>query len=104
MQGIVSLLSALGVIITGVFIAYKLMGQLAWSWFWVLCPLFAGIAFIAVVLMFADTIRGTSESFGHIGAFFSRRRKMRAIMEMPDPQPERAPPEDSATWWQRRGK
>lgn len=31
------------------FIGLKLAGIIAWSWVWVLCPLWAGIAFAAVV-------------------------------------------------------
>lgn len=33
------------------FIALKLCGVIAWSWWWVLCPLWIGLAVILIVLV-----------------------------------------------------
>ena len=36
-----------------VFIVLKLTGVIAWSWVWVLCPLWIGFAILGVVMAFA---------------------------------------------------
>ena len=38
-------------ILTILFIALKLTGYIAWSWFWVLSPLYPGILLLAFVLI-----------------------------------------------------
>lgn len=50
------------------FIGLKLTGVIAWSWVWVLCPLWAGIAIAAVVFGLALCGVGTA-------SLFSRRKK-----------------------------
>lgn len=39
-------------LLTIVFIILKLTGVIAWSWWWVLAPLWIGFAFWAVVIVF----------------------------------------------------
>ncbi len=39
-----------------VFITLKLCGVIAWSWWWVLAPLWIGLAIIAVILIVLFTI------------------------------------------------
>ena len=38
-------------LLTILFIALKLTGVIAWSWWWVLAPLWIGAAFVIVVLI-----------------------------------------------------
>ena len=38
-------------LLTIVFITLKLTGVIAWSWWWVLCPLWIGLAIIGVMLV-----------------------------------------------------
>lgn len=47
-----------------VFLVLKLIGIIAWSWWWVTCPLWIGVATVALV--FVATL-----FIGLIGAFFS---------------------------------
>lgn len=39
-------------VLTLIFVVLKLCGVLAWSWFWVLFPLYPAFLFYAVVLFF----------------------------------------------------
>lgn len=43
-------------VLTCVFIALKLMGHIAWSWWWVLSPIWIGPAVALVILFFAFII------------------------------------------------
>ena len=48
--------------LTLVFIYLKMTGQLAWSWFWVLSPLFVPLTIAIIVVLFAVLIGGIIES------------------------------------------
>lgn len=43
-------------LLTILFIALKLTGVISWSWWWVLSPLWIGLALIAVILIVAILI------------------------------------------------
>ena len=38
-------------LLTIVFIVLKLIGVINWSWLWVLCPLWIGVAFFILILL-----------------------------------------------------
>lgn len=40
------------------FIGLKLTGLIAWSWFWVLCPLWIGFAIAAFIVLFTCIVIG----------------------------------------------
>lgn len=48
-QGGTGFLGLLGIL----FIALKLMGQISWSWFWVLAPLWIPFAVVIAIVVFA---------------------------------------------------
>lgn len=43
-------------LLTVLFVALKLLGIISWSWWWVLSPLWIGLAFTLVVLLFGIVI------------------------------------------------
>lgn len=47
-----------------IFLVLKLTGVIAWSWIWVTCPLWAGLALIAVIASFALIVGGLSHLIG----------------------------------------
>ena len=47
-------------LLTILFICLKLTGHITWSWVWVLCPLWIGFAFIAVVAIIALAVWGVA--------------------------------------------
>jgi hypothetical protein len=47
-----------------IFLVLKLTGVIAWSWFWVTCPLWAGLALIAVIALFTLIVGGLSHFIG----------------------------------------
>jgi hypothetical protein len=46
----------LGTVLTLIFVVLKLTGNIAWSWWWVLSPLWIGGAFILVLLVVLGVI------------------------------------------------
>ena len=48
--------------LTLVFIYLKMTGQLAWSWFWVLSPLFVPLTIAIIVVLIAVLIGGLIEA------------------------------------------
>ena len=48
--------------LTLVFIYLKMTGQLAWSWFWVLSPLFVPLTIAIIVVLIAALIGGIIEA------------------------------------------
>lgn len=44
-------------LLTIVFIVLKLIGVINWSWLWVLCPLWIGVAFFILFLLLVIIIR-----------------------------------------------
>lgn len=48
------------------FIGLKLGHVIDWSWVWVLCPLWAGIALIGVIMLFYVLVGGSAEAISHI--------------------------------------
>lgn len=58
-----------------IFLVLKLTGTIAWSWWWVTCPLWAGLAVIGVALSCGGLIVGTVALLG-VG---SKRRTMRRM-------------------------
>jgi len=59
---------SLGMVLFIVFLVLKLTGVIAWSWWWVTCPLWIGLALffgiIALVLCFAGGLVGLAALFG----------------------------------------
>lgn len=45
-----------GAILFCIFLVLKLCGVIAWSWWWVTCPLWAGIAFAICMLVFGASL------------------------------------------------
>lgn len=48
--------TSLTTLLTVLFVALKLLGIISWSWWWVLSPLWIGLAFPLVVLLFEIVI------------------------------------------------
>lgn len=48
--------TSLTTLLTVLFVALKLLGIISWSWWWVLSPLWIGLAFTLVVLLFGIVI------------------------------------------------
>jgi cobalamin synthase len=84
-------------VVFGALIALKITDNTTMSWWVVLSPLWAVIMFDLCVLV----SRHSHESFGHIGAYFTRRRRMREILELPVEPATRSASSDSANWWLR---
>ena len=88
-------LNFLLMIVFGALIALKLTDNTDMSWWWILSPLWVVVVFDLCVLLLA---RG-KDSVGHIGSFFSRRRRLKEIMELPVEPVQASAAADSATWW-----
>lgn len=50
-------------LLTIVFITLKLTGYIAWSWWWVLAPLWGGIALVLVIFAIALLVAGIAGTF-----------------------------------------
>jgi hypothetical protein len=50
-------------LLTIVFITLKLTGYIAWSWWWVLSPLWGGIALVLVIFAIALLVAGIAGTF-----------------------------------------
>jgi len=48
-------------LLTIVFITLKLTGYIAWSWWWVLAPLWGGVALVLVIFAIAFLVVGMSK-------------------------------------------
>ena len=68
----------LGGVLLCIFITLKLTGHIAWSWWWVLSPIWIGFALIATVALIALLVWG---GFGIAGAIRQRRRLSRQHAE-----------------------
>jgi len=44
-----------------VFITLKLTGHIAWSWWWVLSPLWIPLAFVVTILFFVSIVGATTK-------------------------------------------
>lgn len=51
-------------LLTLLFVAAKLFGAIAWSWLWVLSPLWIGFAIIAGLLLIGGTFVGIASLLG----------------------------------------
>lgn len=49
----VSASAGFAVLLTALFVGLRLMGQVGWSWWWVLCPLWIGFTVLLVVVLAA---------------------------------------------------
>lgn len=45
-----------------VFITLKLTGYIAWSWWWVLSPLWIPLAFVVTILFFVSIVGATTKN------------------------------------------
>lgn len=104
MDAFLSLVGTLGVVATGVLIALKIAGLFTSGWLLVFSPLIGVVALLVVLVLLELLLRGGSERASDVGAFFSRRRRMRAILEQPESKVDPTPRDsgDSSTWWQDR--
>jgi hypothetical protein len=103
MQALFTLVGLLGIVVTGVLIALKMSGQFEGSWLTVFAPLFVDVALFIVLVAAVSLINGTTSSLSDFGSFFRRRRRMRAVLEQPEPKFDQAPrSDDSSTWWERK--
>ena len=96
-------LDVLFLVILGVFIAMKLMGKLAWSWWWVLSPLWGIVAVVILFGVILGGAAGAAESGGHIRAFFRRRSRLKKLYnepaDLPKPTPT-TPTDPDNRWWE----
>jgi hypothetical protein len=69
----------LGGVLLCIFIALKLTGHIAWSWWWVLSPIWIGVTLVAAVFLVALLVWG---GFGIAAAIRRRRRLSRQHTEM----------------------
>ena len=44
-------ITSLSVLLTVAFVILKLIGKISWSWLWVLCPLWIGLAITFIVFV-----------------------------------------------------
>jgi hypothetical protein len=49
---------SLGMVLFIIFLVLKLTGVIAWSWWWVTCPLWAGLALLAGIVGIALIVGG----------------------------------------------
>jgi len=61
-----------------VFLALKLTGTIAWSWWWVTAPLWGGLALVLGILLCGGAIFGC---IAGIGAFFAARAARKLAKE-----------------------
>jgi hypothetical protein len=43
-------------LLTLLFIAFKILGYISWSWWWVLCPLWIPVAIFLFIMALAGTV------------------------------------------------
>lgn len=105
MPALVSLVSVLSVIVTGVLIALKIAGQFSGSWLLVFAIFFADVALVVLIILGRALLQGGSNRVSDVGSFFTRRSRLRAMLkeiedEETNVQDPPRPPNDSATWWE----
>jgi hypothetical protein len=88
-------LNFLLMVVMGTLIALKITGNTTLSWWVVLTPLWVTIAYDLSVVLLAQS----KDSAGHIGSFFTRRRRMREVMDLGTEPTKPSGASDSANWW-----
>lgn len=94
MRALMAPLNFFLMVVMGALIALKITGNTDLSWWIILTPFWVALAYDLIVVLLASS----KESAGHIGSFFSRRRRMREILELPA-EPAKRSASDSANWW-----
>jgi len=64
---------SLPIVLFLIFLVLKLCGVIAWSWWWVTCPLWIGAAIGIVIMLFALLIGGGAVGLAGLLSMFSKK-------------------------------